>query len=387
MKLHPRLLLGDIAESIDYGVTASAAQQPVGPKFLRITDIQDGGVDWSQVPWCECPRREVGQSALRPGDIVFARTGATTGKSFSIRDCPDNAVFASYLIRVRLGEQADPGYVSHFFQSADYWSQITKSARGAAQPGVNATTLRSLEVPLPPLPEQRRIAAILDHAEALRVERRAALAKLDTLAQSIFIEMFGDPFSNPKGWPTMALREIASTTSGGTPDRSIQAYFEGSIPWVKSGEIHQGVVTHTSECISEAALANSAAKVLPVGTVLVAMYGATVGAVGVLGIKAATNQAICCITLGQSVASDYFVNFMKGSTTSLLAKRVGGAQPNLSQDLIRNLRIPIPPLDLQMRFAEIQKALATVRGDGEDSLDRLDGLFSSLQHRAFRGEL
>ena len=84
-------------------MTASASSQPVGPKFLRITDIQDGLVDWDAVPWCECDGRSAADARLKAGDIVFARTGATTGKSFLIRECPINAVFASYLIRVRMG--------------------------------------------------------------------------------------------------------------------------------------------------------------------------------------------------------------------------------------------------------------------------------------------
>ena len=172
--------LSDIAESVDYGVTASASQEVVGPKFLRITDIQNGSVEWESVPWCECDDRAASEGKLKAGDIVFARTGATTGKSFLIQACPTDAVFASYLIRVRLGNQAESRYVSHFFQTPNYWAQITKGSRGIAQPGVNATTLKELRVPLPPLPEQRRIADVLDRAEALRAKRRAALAQLDT---------------------------------------------------------------------------------------------------------------------------------------------------------------------------------------------------------------
>jgi type I restriction enzyme, S subunit len=185
--------LGELAESVDYGVTASATQQPVGPKFLRITDIQDGTVNWESVPWCECDDRSSSEARLKPGDIVFARTGATTGKTFLIRECPTDTVFASYLIRVRVGGSVEPRYVNHFFQTPIYWVQIAKSARGVAQPGVNATTLKTLEIPLPPLAEQRRIAEVLDRAEALRAKRRAALVQLDSLTQSLFLDLFGDP--------------------------------------------------------------------------------------------------------------------------------------------------------------------------------------------------
>src|SRR5207237_2517723 len=120
----PRVPLRDIADSITYGVTASASLEERGPKFLRITDIQNGHVEWESVPWCECDQKEASAAQLKTGDIVFARTGATTGKSFLIRECPPSTVFASYLIRVRLGREAEPQYVSHFFQTQDYWSQI-----------------------------------------------------------------------------------------------------------------------------------------------------------------------------------------------------------------------------------------------------------------------
>lgn len=91
-----KVALQEIAESVSYGVTASACNEPVGPKFLRITDIQDDQVCWDNVPWCKCDSKESESSRLKTGDIVFARTGATTGKSFLIRNCPDNSVFASY---------------------------------------------------------------------------------------------------------------------------------------------------------------------------------------------------------------------------------------------------------------------------------------------------
>ncbi|HWV47533.1 MAG TPA: restriction endonuclease subunit S, partial [Nitrospira sp.] len=214
--------LGEFAESVDYGVTASAAEQPVGPKFLRITDIQDGGVNWENVPWCECDVRLAAAARLKAGDIVFARTGATTGKSFLISECPTDAVFASYLIRVRVGNTAEPRFVSHYFQTPHYWAQVTKSARGAAQPGINATTLKSLKIPLPPLEEQRRIAEILDKADALRAKRRAALAKLDTLTQSIFLDMFGDPVTNPKGWPKKPFGQVCETRLGKMLDQKQQ---------------------------------------------------------------------------------------------------------------------------------------------------------------------
>ncbi len=118
-----RVRVRDVSNSIQYGHTASAINRPEGPRFLRITDIQNGRVDWSSVPSCDIPPDDVSKYRLRKGDLVFARTGATTGKSFLIDECPE-AVFASYLIRVGVSGEIDSRYLAAFFQSPDYWQQI-----------------------------------------------------------------------------------------------------------------------------------------------------------------------------------------------------------------------------------------------------------------------
>jgi type I restriction enzyme S subunit len=158
--------VGDIAHSIQYGYTQSASKSTVGPRFLRITDIQNRGVDWDSVPYCEADSKTVAKYKLCQGDILFARTGATTGKSFLLKESPPISVFASYLIRLAIdGNRALPQFVFHFFQSPTYWDQVRRSMRGGAQPNVNATMLRSLSIPIPnSLDEQREVVGILDEA-------------------------------------------------------------------------------------------------------------------------------------------------------------------------------------------------------------------------------
>ncbi len=156
-----RVAVKDMADSIQYGHTASEIERKDGPRFLRITDIQDGRVDWSTVPSCDIPKDDIPKYRLSSGDLVFARTGATTGKSFLIGDCPD-AVFASYLIRVRVSSGVDSRYLSAFFQSPDYWRQIEGGKRGIGQPNVNGTVLGEIQFPVAPLHEQRRIVAEIE---------------------------------------------------------------------------------------------------------------------------------------------------------------------------------------------------------------------------------
>jgi len=153
--------LGEVS-AINYGYTESASSEPIGPRFLRITDIQDDKVDWENVPYCKISKNDLPQYRLATGDIVFARTGATTGKSFLVDDPPE-AVFASYLIRLRvIDEKLLPQFVSLFFQTAAYWKIIKAGLSGSAQGGFNASKLSALSITIPPLSEQRRVIGIVD---------------------------------------------------------------------------------------------------------------------------------------------------------------------------------------------------------------------------------
>lgn len=147
----------DIAIKIHYGFTASSTKKNTGVKFLRITDIQEYKVDWYNVPFCEIDEYDLHKYLLHEGDIVFARTGATVGKSFLITGEIPNAIFASYLIRIKLSKKINPKYIFYFFQSADYWRQIGIRSIGIGQPNVNASGLGKITLPLAPIKEQNRI--------------------------------------------------------------------------------------------------------------------------------------------------------------------------------------------------------------------------------------
>jgi type I restriction enzyme S subunit len=387
--------LGDIAESIEYGVTASASSQPVGPKFLRITDIQDGSVDWNSVPWCECDPRSASNARLRSGDIVFARTGATTGKSYLIRDCPTDAVFASYLIRVRVGNAADPRFISHFFQTPGYWAQIAKSARGVAQPGVNATTLRELEIPLPPLPEQRRIVAILDKADALRAKRLAALAQLDTLGQSISLDMFGDPSTNPKAWPIVSIGEICEVKGGKRLPKG-EEYSSVPTPFryirvvdLKGGRVDESALVHLKPDIQ----AEIARYVVNTGDVIISIAGS-------IGLVAAVPESLDGVNLTENAAKlvpraagQYETGYLAEYLQTEHAKRQIGSHigqvtiGKLALFRIEKLKVPLPPSALQREFVQRIAAVHAHASVQRQARARLDELLGSLQQRAFRGEL
>ena len=250
--------------------------------------------------------------------------------------------------------------------------------------------LKETQIPLPPLAEQERIAGILDAADALRAKRRKALAQLDTLLQSIFLDMFGDPVTNPMGWDAPPLADFCKTGSGGTPSRKkMQRYYEGgTIPWVKSGELREEVISSTSEYITQAALKETNVKLVPKDALMLALYGATVGRLGILGTQATTNQAVCHIIPNASRADfRYMFHCLSNQVSYLVGRGVGGAQPNISQGLVKSLTIPLPPLNLQHGFATIVKSVEQQKAHQQAHLAELNALFASLQSRAFRGDL
>lgn len=393
--------LGDISESIVYGVTASANDEPVGPKFLRITDIQDGTVDWNSVPWCVCDKKKSIKNRLQTGDIVFARTGATTGKSFLIAECPDDTVFASYLIRVRLGKTAVPNFVSHFFQTPDYWEQITRSSRGVAQPGVNATTLKSLQIPLPPLAEQKRIAGILDAADALRAKRRQTLTELDTLIQSTFLDMFGDPVANSGNWPVKHIQDLSELViNGTTPKGGKEVYVDSGYTFFRSQNVWRNELKFDDIAyIDEATHASMKKSHLKHLDILISKTGrintenSSLGRAALFEGKDGTaniNGHVYLIRLKPEVSHRFILAILTSNIFREHIRKVSvGAidKRQLNKGHIEGFPIIYPPKDQQIKFVSIVEHIKKLQVSYLKELKELDTLFSSLQSRAFKGDL
>lgn len=188
--------LKNISSSIQYGYTESSSKENIGPKFLRITDIQNNSVNWIEVPHCKISKDNIEKYLLKDGDLVFARTGATVGKSFLIKGEIPDAVFASYLIRVRVSEKIDNKYLSYFFNSPNYWNQITEGQVGIGQPNVNGTKLGHLNIVLAPLSEQQLIVQAIESrlsvADKLAESISESLQKAEALRQSILKRAFSN---------------------------------------------------------------------------------------------------------------------------------------------------------------------------------------------------
>lgn len=174
-------------------------------------------------------------------------------------------------------------------------------------------------------------------------------------------------------WPQVPIGEFCRTGSGGTPSRDVPEYYDGTIPWIKSGDLREKTVEQATEFITELAVQKSSAKIVPAGAVLLAMYGATVGRMAMLGIDAATNQAVCSIVPDEKRAFTKYVYYaLLAKVPEFLRNAVGGAQPNISQGMIKETKIPLPPLAEQKRIAAILDKADAIRRKRQQAIQLAD---------------
>src|SRR5690606_37258966 len=232
--------------------------------------------------------------------------------------------------------------------SSAVYSEFERRASGATVKNLNIDLVRGVKVPLPPLLEQRRIAEILDKADALRAKRRAALAQLDTLTQSIFLDMFGDPATNPKGWARAALRDLGTVSTGSTPPSTKQGMFGGSIPFITPGDLESG--EPVKRTVTEAG-ANEA-RTVQAGATLVCCIGATIGKIGKAIQRSAFNQQINAVEWGDAVHREYGYAVLRFFKPTIIAWGSSTTLPILKKSAFERIEVPVPPLDSQREFAQ-----------------------------------
>lgn len=258
--------------------------------------------------------------------------------------------------------------------------------------------LKRLHVPIPPLDEQRRIAAILDEADALRQKRKRAIALLDSLTQSIFLEIFGlvgAPVSiRPKPaegrvgrWAL--LTDVARLATGHTPDRKRPDYWGGSIPWLSLGDIrdmHGRVALTTKECVTQQGIDNSSSVLLPQGTVCFSRT-ASVGFSTMMGTPMATSQDFVNWVCGNEVLPEYLLGALGASRRELVTLATGSTHRTIYFPTVERFQLFVPPIRDQEAYVERRRSFTNVSDCFETSTGPLNELFAALQHRAFSGQL
>lgn len=267
---------------------------------------------------------------------------------------------------------------------------IQAKPRGVGIPHVEPEVFWNLPIPVPPLAEQKRIVRKIE--ELFGVIDRDIQRLTDTLEQlSQFKKALLQHFFNKLSCDYITLSSVLKTASGGTPSRGNENYYNGSIPWVKSGELTYNTILDTEEHLSKNAIDNSSAKIFPAGSLLIALYGATIGKLAFLGIPAATNQAVCCIFPNANYNLQFLYYYLQLKYDFLINKAKGGAQKNISQEILKHLEIPVPSLPEQQKIVdEIEKAFCSadkVQKTVQNALEEAKKLKQSILKKAFAGEL
>ena len=328
---------------------------------------------------------------LRIDDVLItASSGSLSVVGRAVRvDEVDGETFGAFCKVLRPKKTVDPGYFSHFFRTPSYRARVAHLAAGANINNLKNEDLDQLEIPLPPLPEQRRIASILDQAGAIRAKRREALESIDKIADSIFFAFFGDITSNSMQFEELLLGDVGGLDRGVSRvrPRNRPDLLGGVHPLIQTGDVSSsgGYVRHFSQTYSDIGLAQS--KMWPVGTLAITI-AANIAHTGILTFPACFPDSVVGFTSNPAITEVEYVRYWLRSLRATLERQApASAQKNINLAILRNLRIPVPRLSVQRLFAEILREIEAIRDIHQTHLAKLDELFASLQHRAFRGEL
>jgi type I restriction enzyme S subunit len=406
----------DISLRIHYGYTVSSVKRNTGTKLLRITDIQNYKVNWDEVPFCEISAHDIEKYLLKENDIVFARTGATVGKSFLIQGNIPPSVFASYLIRIQLSKHINPQYLFYFFQSADYWKQIGIKAMGIGQPNVNATSLSNISLLLCSLTEQNQIVDIIEDFLSDLSDAEQSLQKATKLLSAYEYVILKNAFEGKltKNWRDQnrtesafqyltdlskkrkAKYDIAVSNKNRIKARDFKYDFEYSahkeisswaiaklekliniaarVGWkglkreeyTSSGplflsvhSLNHGKVVSFEEAfhISDDRYNESPEIMLELDDILLCKDGAGIGKIGIikhLPSKATINSSLLIVRGGDVFNADFLYYLFKGPEMQrLFNDRISGsAIPHLFQKDIKEFLLNVPPIEEQKQIVQ-----------------------------------
>ena len=369
--------VNDISKSIIYGVSESAKSEGKY-KLLRITDIQNNKVDWETVPFTDFDDDKVASYILYDGDIVFARTGATVGKSYLIKGLNQKAIYASYLIRVQTSDLILPEYVKLFFESGHYWEQIELSSVGIGQPNVNGTILGRLNIPLPPFAEQKRIVieierwlSLIDQIEDGKDNLQSTIKR--TKSKILDLAIHGklvpqDPNDEPaiellkrinpsftpcdnghytqlpNGWQIASMQTLCNLTDG-----EKQSGIE---------RINLDVKFLRGEREAKTLLSG---KFVTANTLLILVDGENSGEVFRSPIDGYQGSTFKQLRINENMNEEYVLQVINLHRKILRESKVGSAIPHLNKKLFKAIEVPIPPYKEQQKIIKaITKAFMSL---------------------------
>ncbi|MDG4951543.1 restriction endonuclease subunit S [Weeksellaceae bacterium KMM 9724] len=392
--------LGDYIKQVR-GVSYKSGDSIKEPKtgylpVLRSNNIEESNINFDDLVYV--PEKLIKENQLlRKGDILLtASTGSikVIGKNGYIEE-DYNGSFGAFCKVVRPLKSIDSRYLKHYFQSKNYRRYIKNIVNGANINNIKNGHIDELKIPLPPLETQKKIAAILDEADKLRQLDQQLIEKYDELTQSLFLDMFGDPVMNPKGWDEINIEKISIiVTKGSSPKWQGFDYIDSGVRFITSENVRLGFLDcDKDKFVSEEFHDKLERSKLKENDLLVNLVGASIGRGALMERKylpANINQAVAKIELNIEKINPAFVLnqiITPQIQERLIGNKVEGARANISLKNVRELKILYPPIEIQNQFAERVEAIEAQKALAQQSLEKSEELFNSLLQKAFKGEL
>jgi type I restriction enzyme S subunit len=373
---------GDWVESKD--------QDPEGDvRLIQLADVGDGiYIDKSSRSLTSAKARELKCTFLKEGDILVARMPDPLGRACMFPGDYRPCVTVVDVCIVRPGPSVDRRWLLHAINSPAFRTQIDRHIKGTTRQRISRTNLGTVELTVPPFPEQRRIADILDKADAIRRKRKEAIALTEDLLRSAFLEMFGDPVTNPKKWPPVPLAKLARVVTGNTPSRAVPVYFGDDIEWIKSDNINtpSHYVTRATEGLS--ATGKEIGRTAPSGSTLMTCIAGSPNCIGNVALadrEVAFNQQINAMTPYEGVDYRFLYVMLLVGKSLVQAASTNSMKGMVSKGKLEQVQFPAPPSQMQVKFGEVFDRIVRLSRRQELAEDDSKFLFESLLGHAFRG--
>ena len=385
----------------EYGIGASAVDYSDELyTYLRITDINDDGtINKNELKSVD--DEESYKYLLKENDIVFARTGNSTGKAYYYDPDDGELVFAGFLIKFSLDDKKiNPKYMKYYVLSEEYKSWVNSMCTGSTRPNINAKMYGDMDLKLPPREQQDFLVDILEKLDKKISINKKINHNLDELCHIIFKHYFidFDPFIDkgfvdseigeiPKEWTITTVGNILDCKLGGTPSRSNESYWGGDIAWINSGKINEFRIIEPSEYITEEGLKKSATKLLPAKTTVIAITGATLGQISLLEIDSCANQSVIGVIPNKEYPYEFVYPLISSILDDLLKHQTGGAQQHINKNNVESFNIVCPPKDIISKYTNIVSPLYSQISSNCFEIEKLQKLRDTLLPKLMSGEI
>ncbi|MBP0000082.1 MAG: restriction endonuclease subunit S [Cyanobacteria bacterium SID2] len=361
-------------------------------KYIDIASVDRDSkeiTDSQSILTSDAPSRA--RQLIQDGDVLVSTVRPNLNAVAYVTSQDEGATASTGFTVLRADKKnLDPRYLYYWVRTPYFVDDMTRKSTGANYPAVSDSIIKNSKIPLPPIAEQKRIAEILDKADAVRRKRQEAIRLTEELLRSTFLEMFGDPVTNPKGWDVAQIRQLGKVITGNTPPRSDPSNYGDGIEWIKSDNITvpNHFLTEASERLSSQG--KKIARIAPKNSVLVTCIAGSKSSIGRAGIadrEVAFNQQINAIIPNPNVSYYFLYSQILVAQNLVQQKSTNSMKGMVNKKKFSEILLLNPPFEIQQKFSDIFIRIMSLTKKTNSNLTESENLFNSLLQRAFRGEL